>query len=106
VLGVLQREVDPEDMVGCDSAKKPLSCEELSIGPSPISTLMSERPFLDICIGDAEAHVLLSEEYQQTVELLKKHARVYGMPEIPEELSEEQQDILKDLTVRGKIISP
>lgn len=56
-------------------------------------------PYLDICIGDKAAHDHALEAYRITCELLKKNAAIYGLPEKPEALDEEQKQILQELQV-------
>ncbi|KAL1695352.1 cyclophilin-like domain-containing protein [Schizophyllum commune] len=53
--------------------------------------------FLDIFAGDEEEHASNTKEYQSTLDLLSRKAESYGFPPKPEDLSEEQQDILIDL---------
>ena len=55
--------------------------------------------FLDIFAGDEKEHASNTKEYQSTLDLLSRKAESYGLPPKPEDLSEEQQDILIDLDV-------
>ncbi|CAE6398423.1 unnamed protein product [Rhizoctonia solani] len=59
---------------------------------------MPETPFLDLFSGDKELFEIESREYATTVELLSSKATTYGLPSRPEELDEEQQGILNDLS--------
>ncbi|KAK0183992.1 cyclophilin-like domain-containing protein [Armillaria mellea] len=58
---------------------------------------MSPTCYLDINIGDAQQCSDDSVQYHATSALLDKHASTFDFPPTPEELSEEQQDILRDL---------
>ncbi|KAK0444550.1 cyclophilin-like domain-containing protein [Desarmillaria tabescens] len=58
---------------------------------------MSNTCYLDINIGDAQRYNDDNAQYQATSALLSKHASTFDFPPTPEELSEEQQDILRDL---------
>lgn len=60
---------------------------------------MASQVYLDIYIGDKEAHAREEVAYHATSVLLSKNATIYGLPSTPQELSEEQQDILKELDV-------
>ena len=55
--------------------------------------------YLDICIGHSDQHALAQASYDATVSLLTKNAAIYGLPSSPSALSEEQQEILKELDV-------
>ncbi|CAL1709140.1 unnamed protein product [Somion occarium] len=55
------------------------------------------KAYLDIYIGDQEKHNREQTAYDATHILLTKNASIYGLPSSPELLSEEQQDILKEL---------
>lgn len=57
------------------------------------------RAFIDVCMGDREEHSRSQAAYDATTILLAKHASIYGLPASPAELSEEQQDILRELDV-------
>ncbi|KIJ28657.1 hypothetical protein M422DRAFT_189445, partial [Sphaerobolus stellatus SS14] len=57
----------------------------------------SPRVFLDIHIGDEAAYAVSSSAYNRTLDLLKANYEIYGLPERPEELNEEQREILADL---------
>ncbi|KAJ1300720.1 hypothetical protein OPQ81_002364 [Rhizoctonia solani] len=59
---------------------------------------MPETPFLDIFSGDKDQFASDSEAYATTVALLASKAATYGLPSTPEELDEEQQGILNDLS--------
>ncbi|GAB1525435.1 hypothetical protein RhiTH_008598 [Rhizoctonia solani] len=59
---------------------------------------MAETPFLDLFSGDREKFNSESGEYAVTVDLLVSKAATYGLPSRPEELDEEQQGILNDLS--------
>lgn len=56
--------------------------------------------YLDIYIGHREEHARAQVEYDATSALLAKHAAIYGLPESPADLSDEQQDILQEIDVR------
>ncbi|TCD68754.1 hypothetical protein EIP91_009900 [Steccherinum ochraceum] len=58
---------------------------------------MTSQVFLDIFIGDKDKHAEEETAYNATNTLLAKNAAIYGLPSDPQELSEEQQDILKEL---------
>ncbi|KAH8097076.1 cyclophilin-like domain-containing protein [Cristinia sonorae] len=58
---------------------------------------MTAQIYLDVYIGDKDAFSREESAYQATRVLLVKNAPIYGLPSSPEELSEEQQDILKEL---------
>lgn len=68
--------------------------------------MVSSRVYLDIHIGDDAEHARAEREYAVTVALLSKNAAIYGLPATPQELSEEQQDILKQIDVRPPFIAP
>ncbi|CAE6431984.1 unnamed protein product [Rhizoctonia solani] len=59
---------------------------------------MPETPFLDLFSGDKDQFASESEAYTATVALLSSKAATYGLPSAPEELDEEQQGILSDLS--------
>lgn len=61
---------------------------------------MASHVFLDIHIGDQQTHLRHETAYNATLALLTKNSSIYGFPSTPEELSEEQQDILKELDVQ------
>ncbi|KAG8882079.1 hypothetical protein FRB97_008749 [Tulasnella sp. 331] len=65
-----------------------------------------ERPYLDIYIGDEEVFKAETTAYQVTCNLLKKNATVYGLPDVPNELSEEQREILQDLHPQPLVFMP
>jgi hypothetical protein len=56
--------------------------------------------YLDIFIGNREEHSNAQAAYEATYLLLSKNAKVYGLPTLPADLSEEQQEILADLDVQ------
>lgn len=56
--------------------------------------------YLDIYIGDKERHSRERAEYDSTSALLSKNAVIYGLPDSPPDLNEEQQDILRELDVQ------
>ena len=60
---------------------------------------MTSQIYLDIFIGNKEAFAQEEAAYDATSALLSKNASIYGLPSVPQELSEEQQDILKELDV-------
>jgi hypothetical protein len=60
---------------------------------------MPETPFLDLFSGNKELFESVSREYDITAELLASKATTYGLPSRLEELDEEQQGILNDLSV-------
>ncbi|KAL1742447.1 cyclophilin-like domain-containing protein [Schizophyllum fasciatum] len=53
--------------------------------------------FLDIYAGNEAEYAAHLKDYTATADLLSKKAESYGLPSAPEALSEEQQDILRDL---------
>ncbi|OBZ76806.1 Peptidyl-prolyl cis-trans isomerase cyp5 [Grifola frondosa] len=53
--------------------------------------------YLDIYIGDEQDHARTQAAYDATSAVLTKNAAIYGLPSTPPELTEEQQDILKEL---------
>jgi hypothetical protein len=55
--------------------------------------------FLDIYGGDRTQYERDLTSYQLCSSLLSKHAEVFGLPEQPELLNEEQKEILLDLHV-------
>lgn len=59
-------------------------------------------PFLDVCIGDEGSHNEQLEAYNVACELVKKNAKIYGLPESPELLSDEQREILQEIHVRAQ----
>jgi len=63
----------------------------------PQAPTMASIAFLDICIGDETLYENHTLEYKNTYELLNANYRIYGLPAVPEELSEEQREILVDL---------
>ncbi|KAH7924935.1 hypothetical protein BV22DRAFT_1034630 [Leucogyrophana mollusca] len=58
---------------------------------------MASTVYLDVFMGDAEAHASLDASYKHSCDLLSKNAAIYGLPSTPEELSEEQQELLKEV---------
>ncbi|KAI0672249.1 cyclophilin-like domain-containing protein [Trametes maxima] len=62
---------------------------------------MASHPhaYIDIYIGDEQEHRRAGAAYDATVALLLKNAAIYGLPSAPSDLSEEQQQILKELDV-------
>ncbi|EKM56956.1 uncharacterized protein PHACADRAFT_160509 [Phanerochaete carnosa HHB-10118-sp] len=60
---------------------------------------MTSKAWLDIYIGDCDAYAREKAAYDATNLLLQKSCTMYGFPSTLEELSEEQQDILKELDV-------
>jgi hypothetical protein len=59
----------------------------------------SNSVYFDICLGDANEHSRLQTRYNQTRAILVKNADIYGLPSTLEEVSPEQQDLLRDLDV-------
>lgn len=55
--------------------------------------------YLDVFIGDRDQNAEAQTAYNNTCLLLSKNAKIYGLPELPADLSEEQQDTLKELDV-------
>lgn len=55
--------------------------------------------YLDIYIGNTEQHARGEQAYARTQTILSKNAMIYGLPLNPEDLSEEQQQILRELDV-------
>ena len=62
--------------------------------------------YLDICIGHSDQHAIAQASYDATVSLLTKNAAIYGLPSSPSALSEEQQEILKELDVLFLLLRP
>ena len=60
---------------------------------------MRTQVHLDIFIGNGAEHAQAETAYNTTAALLLKNAAIYGLPTSPSELSEEQQEILKELDV-------
>lgn len=65
-----------------------------------ILAMTTPVPFLDICIGDEASHNEQLEVYQVACELVTKNAKIYGFPERPELLSDEQREMLQEIHVR------
>ena len=61
--------------------------------------MTSTKAWLDIYIGDRELHDKEQAAYDATNALLQKNHSIYGLPASLTELSEEQQQILKELDV-------
>ena len=61
------------------------------------------KVYLDICMGNREEHARAQAAYDATAALLAKNASIYGLPATPPELTEEQQDILKELDVHSPL---
>lgn len=55
--------------------------------------------FLDIFAGDKTQYDASMASYQVTCDLLDKNATIYGLPDTPDLLDEEQRGILQDLHV-------
>ncbi|PSR71464.1 hypothetical protein PHLCEN_2v12731 [Hermanssonia centrifuga] len=55
------------------------------------------KVFLDVYIGDRDAHASGQADYEATCALLSKNAAIYGLPSSPADLTEEQQQILSEL---------
>ena len=55
--------------------------------------------YLDIYTGDADQHARDEQAYVRTQTILSKNAMIYGLPSNPEDLSGEQQQILRELDV-------
>ncbi|KAF9029132.1 cyclophilin-like protein [Hymenopellis radicata] len=53
--------------------------------------------YLDIYAGDKQKYEEQDRLYQTTRSILIKHAQTFGFPTSPEELSSDQQDILRDV---------
>ena len=60
---------------------------------------MTSKAWLDIYIGDRDKYDKEKAAYEATNALLQKNYAIYGLPSTLEELSEEQQGILKELDV-------
>ncbi|CDO77397.1 hypothetical protein BN946_scf184857.g3, partial [Trametes cinnabarina] len=58
---------------------------------------MGTSAYLDIFMGDADAHAKAKAAYDATAALLAKNAVIYDLPSSPPHLTEEQQEILKEL---------
>ncbi len=63
------------------------------------------KVFLDVYIGDRDAHASGQADYEATCALLSKNAAIYGLPSSPADLTEEQQQILSELDVLGLVTS-
>ena len=61
--------------------------------------------YLDIYIGNREEHDKEEERYKKTKEVLKRNAVIYGFPDDPEQLSVEEQEILKEVDVLPHSVS-
>ena len=61
--------------------------------------------YLDIWIGYQEEHDKEEERYKKTKQVLKKNAVIYGFSDDPEQLSMEQQEILREVDVLLRSIS-
>jgi hypothetical protein len=61
--------------------------------------MSSSKAWLDINIGDSGLYAKHKAAYDSTDALLQKNYAIYGLPSSLAELSEEQQDILKELDV-------
>jgi len=59
--------------------------------------MSSVAVYVDVSIGNGEEHARDQAAYNATVTLLSQKASIYGLPTRPEELSEEQEDILREL---------
>jgi hypothetical protein len=55
--------------------------------------------YLDIFIGNREEHEDSQAAYEATSFLLSKSAKIYGLPTLPADLTEDQREILADLDV-------
>lgn len=55
------------------------------------------RCYLDICIGDSEKYTKAKSSYDTACALLSQNAATYGLPPTPEQLSEEQRQILTEI---------
>ncbi|KAG8904624.1 hypothetical protein FRB99_001421 [Tulasnella sp. 403] len=73
---------------------------------SIILSQMAETPFLDIAIGNKDQFASDEAAYQKACSLLKKNAAIYGLPGLPEELSEEQQQIVRELEPSELLFTP
>lgn len=64
--------------------------------------------YLDIYVGHREEHARTQAEYDATAALLAKNAAIYGLPESPADLSDEQQDILQEIdsSVKMRFLPP
>ncbi len=60
---------------------------------------MGTQVYLDIFIGNSDEHAQADVAYNATVALLAKTAAIYGLPNSPADLSDEQQEILTELDV-------
>lgn len=77
---------------------------EAVVNPAHDLTTMSSdqaEPYLDIYIGDEIAYNSQLAAYRLTSSLLQKNAAIYGLPDKPEDLSEEQQQLLQEIQVCG-----
>lgn len=75
------------------------SCKSLT---EPISTVTMSSGFavyLDIHIGDKDDHARKEAAYNATNAILAKNASIYGLPSRPQDLSDEQREILQELDV-------
>jgi len=63
--------------------------------------------YLDVYIGDQEAHAPAKKPHDKVLALLDRHGSVYGLPSRPEDLSAEQRDIVQDMHVISlQVLSP
>lgn len=79
-----------------------LNIVALTVPPSHVTVWPFTMPnvFLDIFIGNRAEHAKCQAAYEATCSLLAKNAKIYGLPRSPEDLSDEQQQILADLDVQ------
>lgn len=61
--------------------------------------MSSTNVHLDIFIGNKEQHKLDEAAYLATCDLLANNAAIYGLPSDPQHLSQEQQEILREIDV-------
>jgi hypothetical protein len=91
------------------STHGPLSaflCNRLTRVESFQLILMSQTAFLDIYSGNKGEFEADSKAYATTVALLDSKAATYGLPSTPEDLDEEQQNILSDLSASTRLVRP
>lgn len=68
--------------------------------------MTSAKAWLDVYIGDRDKHDNAKAVYDATDALLQKNWSIYGLPTSLTELSEEQQQILKELDVHRLALLP
>lgn len=94
--------MDSKRMVSGESKRSawgPLRTRPHGLGLASSNSTMISKAWLDIYIGDRDAYNKEKVAYDATDSVLRKNYAIYGLPSTLEELSEEQQDMLKELDV-------